>query len=681
MHYFVTGGTGFIGRFLVPQLLRRGAVVYLLVREASLPKLDELRKIWQADHEQVVGVTGDLTEPMLGLSAIDQSLLSGKIDHFFHLAALYDVTAQRALQTEVNVGGTQQAVALAEKLQARHFHHMSSIAVAGLYRGTFREDMLEEAVGLDNPYLQSKHEAEKVVRLNCRIPWRIYRPGMVIGHSVTGAIDKIDGLYYSFKLIQKIRSVLPQWVPMIGLEGGRLNIVPVDYVVAAMAAIAHMEGEDRKCFHLTDPEPFRLGEILNIFCEAGHAPRMALRIDARLFGFIPPVIRSSLGKLPPLQRLRRAILDELGIPAEVLAFLNYPTRFDNREAERVLRGTGIEVPRLKDYAPAIWDYWERHLDPDLFRDRTLSGVVQGRVCMVTGGTSGIGLAIATRLVQAGAVTLIVARTAEALEQTADRLRALQGGEVYPYRADLADPESIRLLMQTVLQQHGRVDVLINNAGRSIRRSIVNSFDRLHDFERTMQLNYFGSLQLIMGFLPGMIENRKGHVINISSLGVLTGAPRFAAYIASKSALDAFSRCAAAEVAESNVVFTTVNMPLVRTPMISPTRIYDAIPALSPEAAADLVVDALLSRSRRIATPLGLAGQLLHVLSPRLAEILLSTGFQMFSDSEAARFGATGTAGAGSNESKVQTDGQLDDDALAESSSQTMLAALLRGLHW
>ena len=149
-----------------------------------------------------------------------------------------------------------------------------------------------------------------------------------------------------------------------------------------------------------------------------------------------------------------------------------------------------------------------------------------------------------------------------------------------------------------------MDILVNNAGRSIRRAIENSFDRFHDFERTMQLNYFGALRLTMGLLPKMMEKRRGHIINISSIGVLTNAPRFSAYVASKAAMDAFSKCAASEFADRGIEFTTINMPLVKTPMIAPTKLYDQVPTLTPEDAADLVVQAIIYKPVRIATRLG-----------------------------------------------------------------------------
>ncbi len=661
MNYFLTGGTGFIGRFLVDKLLARGGTVYVLVREQSQEKLDRLRERWGTNSDRVVAVIGDLSSPGLGIDSAALKDLQGNIDHFFHLAAVYDMGADEESQQVANIEGTRNALKAAADLKAGCFHHVSSIAAAGLFRGTFREDMFEEAEKLDHPYLLTKHESEKVVRESCKVPFRIYRPGMVIGHSKTGEMDKVDGPYYFFKMIQKIRHALPQWVPTIGIEGGRLNIVPVDYVVDAMDHIAHAKGEDGNCFHLVDPEPNKVGEVLNIFSDAGHAPRMAMRIDSRMFGFIPPFIRQSLKSLPPVQRLTNAVLDDLGIPPSVMSFLNYPTRFDARETERVLKDSGIELPRLEDYAPVIWDFWERNLDPDLFKDRTLKGTVEGKVCVVTGATSGIGLATAQKLADAGAILVIGARTKETLDEVAADLEE-RGGNVHAYQCDFADMEDCDRFVKTVLDNHGQVDVLVNNAGRSIRRSLALSFDRFHDFERTMQLNYFGAVRLIMGFAPSMLEQRRGHVVNISSIGVLTNAPRFSSYVASKSALDAFSRCAAAEWSDRNVTFTTINMPLVRTPMIAPTKIYDSVPTLSTDEAAQMVADAIVYRPKRIATRLGIFAQVLHALAPKMGEIVMNTGYRMFPDSAAA-------AGTKSSEKpKVSTE-------------QVAFAAIMRGIYW
>ncbi|MFN3311190.1 MAG: SDR family oxidoreductase, partial [Thermomonas sp.] len=574
MAYFVTGGTGFIGRFLIDNLLKRKGSIHVLVRKDSLKKFEALARQRGWDRKRVLPVTGEMTEARCGLSAAQLRALSGKVRHFFHLAAIYDMAASAESMQAANIDGTRNALDLAAALDAGCFHHVSSIAAAGLYPGVFREDMFEEAEGLDDPYLRTKHESEGLVRAEKRIKWRIYRPGMVVGHSRTGEIDKIDGPYYFFTFLKKLRQTLPPWMPMLGIEGGRVNIVPVDFVADAIDHIAHKPRLDGHCFHLTDPEPLRVGEVLNTFARAGHAPEMSMRIDARMFAFVPGSVRMAVGGLPPVRRFMTMLLRDFRIPKEVLKFITYPTRFDNREAERALKGSGIAVPRLEDYAWRLWDYWERHLDPDLFIDRSLKGKVKGKVVVITGGSSGIGLATAQKVAAAGATTVIVARGEEELFKARDEMKAA-GGKVFAYTADLADMADCDRLVATVLKEHGHVDILINNAGRSIRRSIELSYDRFHDFERTMQLNYFGSLRLIMGFMPSMTHRRKGHIINISSIGVLANSPRFSAYVASKAALDAFSRCAQGELSGKGISFTTINMPLVKTPMIAPTKMYDS----------------------------------------------------------------------------------------------------------
>ncbi len=663
MAYFVTGATGFIGRFLVANLLKRGEPIYVLVRKGSLKKLAAQRQEWGADDKQVIAVVGDLGAKNLGVADADLRRLKGKIGHFFHLAAVYDLSASAEAQQGANVDGTRNAVHLASAIAAGCFHHVSSIAAAGLYDGVFREDMFEEAEDLDHPYFKTKHDSEGVVRRECKRPFRIYRPAFVVGHSKTGYIDKIDGPYYFFKFVQKMRRALPSWMPTIGIEGGRINIVPVDFVADALDHLAHKKGLDGKCFHLTDPEPYRIGEVLNIFAKAGHAPQMTMRLNARMFGFIPAPILYGLGSLAPIKRMVKAVLTDLGIPRDVFQFINWPTRYDNREATKALKGSGIAVPQLDTYAAKLWDYWERNLDPDLFIDRTLSGRVKGKVIVVTGASSGIGRATAIKMAAAGAKVILVARGEEKLVETKQEIEAA-GGHCWMVAADVSDMASCDALVARVLKEHGACDFLVNNAGRSIRRGVLNSFDRFHDFERTMQLNYFGALRLIMGFLPRMIEQKRGHIINISSIGVLSNAPRFSAYVASKSALDSFAACASSEFLDKGVNFTTINMPLVRTPMIAPTKMYENVPTLSPEQAADLVVEAIVYKPVRIATRLGIFGAICHAAAPRLTQIMLNTAFNMFPDSAAAQ-------GKKGEPTKVEP----------LSPEQMAFAQLTQGIHW
>lgn len=662
MHYFVTGATGFIGRRLVKALLaRKGAVVHFLIRAESADRAQEMLDYWGVDKSRAIAVPGDLTLPGLGIAKSQQQRLHARIKHFFHLAAVYDLKADPEAQERVNVEGTRNAVAFANEIGAECFHQVSSIAAAGLYEGIFREDMFEEADELDHPYFKTKHDSERIVRTECTVPWRIYRPGIVVGDSRTGEMDKIDGPYYFFKLIQRMRQILPPWMPTIGLEGGRINIVPVDFVVDALVHIAHLRGKDGKCFHLVDPTPYRVGDVLNVFARAGHAPAMAMRVNAALLGFIPRGVKKSLLALTPVRRIRHAVMKDLGLPEDILTFINYPTRFDCRETQAALQGSGIEVPRLEDYAWRLWDYWERHLDPALSIDRTLKGQVRGKVVLISGGSSGIGLATAHKVAAAGAKTIICGRDPEKLAAAKQEIEAA-GHSLITYQADIADYAQCDELVGAIVSEHGGVDILINNAGRSIRRAIEGSFDRFHDFERTMAINYFGAVRLTLGLLPGMIARRRGHVINVSSIGVLTNAPRFSAYVSSKAALEAFGRCASSELADMNIDFTTVNMPLVRTPMIAPTKIYQHVPTLAPEEAADLMVEAIVYRPARIASKLGIFGQVLHALAPRVAQIVMNTTFRMFPDSAAAK-------------------GQRDAPPVEASPDMIAMSNLMRGIHF
>jgi NAD(P)-dependent dehydrogenase (short-subunit alcohol dehydrogenase family) len=671
MSYFVTGATGFIGRNLVEQLLEREGTIYVLVREGSRGRLEELRSRWGADEDRIVPVIGDLSQEHLGCG--DQiSELKGKVDHFFHLAAIYDMTADAESQRVANVEGTREAVKLAKELDAKHFHMVSSIAAAGLYKGTFTEDMFDEAEKVDNhPYFQTKHESEAVVREESEVPWRIYRPGIVVGHSETGEMDKIDGPYYFFKLLQRARNAVPQWFPGIGIEGRKINIVPVDFVAKAMDHIAHIEGLDGQAFHLTDPNPLTAGQVINAFAKAAHAPEAVMRIDSRMFDFIPKQVRGGLTMLPPVKRISDQILADLGIPRSVLVYINYPTDFDSTKTQEALEGTGISVPPLPSYAERLWDYWERNLDPDLFKDRSLSGAIGGKVVLITGASSGIGKAAAIRCGEAGAEVLLVARTPEKLEETRAEIEE-GGGSAYIHQCDLSDLDDVERMAKEVLEKHERVDILVNNAGRSIRRSIENSYDRFHDFERTMQLNYFGALRLILSILPSMRKRSKGrkggHIINVSSIGVQTNTPRFSAYVASKAALDAWSRCVASEVVDDGVSITTIHMPLVRTPMIAPTKMYDAFPTITPDQAAEMITTAMITKPKKVATRLGNFGELLYNVAPKASDAILNTAYKLFPESSAAK-------------GKGKEDGKPAEKEKELSTEGVAFAYLMRGVHW
>ena len=714
MSYFVTGATGFIGRNLVERLLEREGTVHVLVREGSKGRLEELRSRWGVGDDRVVGVVGDLSQRRLGVSDEDIERLRGEIDHVFHLAAIYDMRADAESQRVANIEGTRHMTQFAEAVDAGRVHQVSSIAAAGLYKGTFREDMFDEAQSLDvHPYFRTKHDSERVVRNELDRPWRIYRPGIVVGHSQTGEMDKVDGPYYFFKLIRRIRNTIPQWMPMPGVEGREINVVPVDFVVDAMDHIAHLDDLDGRAFHLTDPNPPTAGEVVDIFARAAHAPDSTVRIPAAATEALQPLVRLGLSAVPMADRVAKRVMDDFGVPPAVLTYVNWPTHFDSRGTQAALEGTGIKVPPLESYADRLWDYWERHLDPDLFRDRTLRGAirgrmglgsglakvaeqqipdellrlgrriqgsvsleksVRGRIVMVTGASSGIGKSAAVKIAEAGGIVLLVARTPEKLEETKEAIEE-GGGVAHIHRCDLSDMDDIDRMADEVLMQHGRVDVLVNNAGRSIRRSVALSYDRFHDYERTIQLNYFGAVRLILRLLPGMRERKSGQIINVSSIGVQTNTPRFSSYVASKAALDAFSRSIASEIVDDNVHITAIYMPLVRTPMIGPTKMYDRFPTLTPEEAADMICDAIIHKPKRIATPMGTLGQILYAINPKSIDYILNSAYHLFPDSSAAK----GERKEGEPSRRPATQQEIASGEL--SNQQAAFAYLMRGVHW
>ncbi|HSS93023.1 MAG TPA: SDR family oxidoreductase [Candidatus Dormibacteraeota bacterium] len=655
----VTGGSGFIGRQLLRELAKRDGTTYVLVREGSRPRLEAMIAALGAS-DRMRPLTGDIGLPGLGLAPSDHAALQGA--DVYHLAAVYDLEASAEANERANVGGTRNVVAFAEQVGAR-LHHVSSIAVAGgKWKGKFTEEMFEEGQALDHPYYKTKYEAEALVRAS-GLRYRIYRPGLVVGSSETGVADRIDGPYYAFKLIQRLRGAIPPWVPLVGIEGGEINIVPVDFVARALAVIAHRPDLDGQTFHLTDPAARSLGEVTNEFCRAAHAPQFTLRVDSRAASMLPREMTGMLQHWRVAQTLKRRLLEGVRIPEAALQYVTNRARFTCESTKAALAGSGVECPPLHTYAWKIWDHWERHLDPEALTERNLRAVLNDRVVLVTGASSGIGRATAQLVAGHGAQVVLVSRSQDKLETLRAEIVS-GGGRAFVYPTDLSDLDQCEAMIANVLADHGRVDILVNNAGRSIRRSIEASYDRFHDFQRTMQLNYFGAVKLILAVLPGMRQRHGGHIINISSIGTQAFPPRFGAYVASKSALAALSRCIGPEVADDGVAVTNIHMPLVRTPMIAPTGMYRNFPTSSPEEAAEMVASAILTRQPEVSTRLGKLGETVNTVAPGLLQFVMTGAYHVFPD----------TAGKDESEKKEPDEDEISVEAAA-------MAYLMRGIHF
>ncbi|MBS63368.1 SDR family oxidoreductase [Salinisphaera sp.] len=669
MNYLVTGATGFIGRFLVEKLLaRRNATVYVLMRRASADRYAGLCERLGVGEDRLIPVWGDITKRgVIDREALEH--LAGSIDHVFHLAAVYDMNMTDAQADKVNNEGTANIVALAGALANESgskpcFHHVSSVAVAGAdYEGLFTDEMFDEGQHVRHPYYRTKFQSEAIVREHCKVPWRVYRPGMVVGHSETGEMDKIDGPYYFFKPIKRIRDNVPKWMPLLGIEGGQMPVAPVDYVVDAMVHIAHKRNLDGRAFFLIQNEPPTAGEMLRIFMRAAHGPDIVRSLPTHEWpANIEHQLKRLAGNIPKAEWLEKRISKRIGVPLSILGYVNNRAVFEDVNTQAALKGSGIHCPRLEDYAETLWCYWEMHMDCDFHVPEKLLRRMQDKVVVITGASSGIGFMTAKKLARAGATVCMIARTPDKLEETRAIVDKIGLGNAYAYPCDLSDMEAIDACTKQILADHHHVDILINNAGHSIRRGVFESLNRFHDYERTMQLNYFGAIRMIFDFLPAMAKRRTGHIINISSIGCLTNVPRFSAYVASKSALDAFSRCLSPEVASRNIDLTTIYMPLVRTPMIAPTKLYDYVPTLTPEQAADMIVCAILEKPKRIASPLGTTAQISYALWPKVNDFVLHKAFHMFPSSKAAR------GGRSSEDEKPNIPGRV-------------LAALLPGPYW
>jgi thioester reductase-like protein/NADP-dependent 3-hydroxy acid dehydrogenase YdfG len=634
MRYVVTGGTGFIGRRVVSQLLGRAddAEVWVLVRRGSLARFERLALEWGARAKPLVG---DLTAADLGLTD-DAVAELGSVAHVVHCAAIYDVTAPEDDQRAANVEGTRAVIDLARRLDAT-LHHVSSIAVAGTYRGEYTEDDFDVAQDLPTPYHQTKFEAELLVRSAQGLRYRVYRPAVVVGDSSTGEMDKIDGPYYFFGVLSKLAR-LPKFTPIVLPDTGRTNIVPVDYVVDALVALMHADDRDGQTFHLTAPKTIGLRGIYRGVAEAAGLPPLR----GSLPGFTTAPIVRATGRA---KVLRNMAATQLGIPGEILDVVDLLPTFTSDNTTDALRGTGISVTEFASYAPKLWRYWAEHLDPDRARRDDPAGPLVGKHVIITGASSGIGRASAVAVAERGATVFALARNAEALDDLVAEIRA-GGGQAHAFTCDVTDSTSVEHTVKDILGRFGHVDYLVNNAGRSIRRSVINSTERLHDYERVMAVNYFGAVRMVLALLPHWRERRFGHVVNVSSAGVQARNPKYSSYLPTKAALDAFADVVATETLSDHITFTNIHMPLVRTPMIVPSRRLNPVPPISAEHAAAMVVRGLVEKPARIDTPLGTLADFGNYMTPKLSRRILHQLYLGYPDSAAAR-GVTPTESSAS----------------------------------
>ncbi len=569
MRYVVTGGTGFIGRRVVARLLD------------------------SRDDAEVWTSADDRPE---------------RADHVINC----------------RTADTESAVALARELGAT-LHQLSSVMVAGDFRGEFTEDDVDVGQQLPTRRHRAAFEAEQRVR-SSDARFRIYRAGVVVGDSRTGEIDRITGPYHLFGLLARL-AALPSFTPILLPDLGRINIVPVDYVAAAMVELIHADGRDGQTFHLTAAESVGLRQIYRSVARCAGLPPLR--------GGLPrQMARPLLAAHGRAKVLRDMAVTQLGVPPEAIDTLQTAAVFGSDSTRKALLPSGIEPPAFSAYAPVLWRYWAAHLDPERTGPDS-DGPLAGRHVIITGASSGIGRASAVAVAARGATVFALARNSEALHELVDDITA-DGGQAFAFSCDITDAESVDTTIAEILGRFGHVDYLVNNAGRSIRRSVTASTDRLHDYERVMAVNYFGAVRMVLALLPHWRARRFGHVVNVSSAGVQARNPKYSSYLPTKAALDAFTDVVASETLSDNITFTTIHMPLVKTPMIAPSGRLNPVPPISAEHAAAMVVRALVDKPVRIDTPLGTLADVGQYFTPKLARRVLHQLYLGYPDSPAAR---------------------------------------------
>jgi len=610
----ITGSTGLIGRHLVPLLLDRGHDVHLLVRDPDRHR--GLLDGWGRGANLTVQ-RADLTDPDLELG-VDP----GAIDLVFHLAAIYDLDADEAALQAVNVDGTARLLSALDGLRGA-FHHVSSIAVAGDFEGDFHEGLFDEGQGSLHAYHRTKFEAEALVRAS-GLDHRIHRPAAVVGHSETGATLRADGPYALFPVVKNLRRLLPSGMRVPVNLSTSVNMVPVDFVAAAIDALAAADlPGDARTFHLVDPAPPDFRETFDLIADAAGAPR-SRTMGGTVRRLVPGMVDLLAGSAS-VGFLRSQAYQRLGVPQSIASAFNRDVTYGGAATAERLRSLGVECPPQDRYAPALWDFWARRLDPELDVDGPARLRFEGRRVLITGASSGVGRALALRLGEVGAHLILVARREDRLREVVAELPA---GAAY-YVVDLNDFDAVDRLVEDVLAEHGPVDVLVNNAARSIHRSGAESIERFHDFERVMRLNYFAPIRLIRGFLPGMRERGDGHVVNVLTAGVALPTPGFAAYASSKAALSHLTDTLAAELLADGVRFSGVHLPWVRTDMMG-ERFQDTR-AMTPRKAADWIVDAVVKRRTHVKDGHATRRWIVNAAFPGFMTVMLSLMQKLYGD--------------------------------------------------
>ena len=467
---------------------------------------------------------------------------------------------------------------------------------------------------------------------------RLYETGVIFGDVATGeALQEAPLLEVVSRLAR-----LPKSLPLMAPALGYANVVPASYAAAALCSLIHDDRHHSIYSRVDAAQPQAIRDIYNAFAEAAGAPRIVWTIPRQGVRALAAVWAVA-ERLPGVSVVGEAVASELGAPTRLLRRWNQSAASDAAPTHARLASEGMLVPPLRDYAGVVYQKWRAEADPDRASRAWRTSGLKDRTVMVTGASSGIGRSTALRVARDGARVLVVARRTDELERLCSEIES-EGGTAQAFTCDLSNGDSVDRLLARVLADPRGVDVLVNNAGRSIRRPIIDATDRFHDYERTMAVNYFAAVRLTLGLLPGMYERRSGRVINVTTQGIENHAPRFSAYLASKAALDEFGVVAGRELLSRGITFSSIRLPLVMTDMMAGAADNGAfwgIPPMSAERAAALVHGAIFARDERVSMllPAGWPTEIMSRLAPRTTRAFFHlAGFESLPNATGERAG-------------------------------------------
>ncbi|MBX6381658.1 MAG: SDR family NAD(P)-dependent oxidoreductase [Microbispora sp.] len=628
--FLVTGASGFLGRRLILELrtTHPGTPLWALVRAPSQPAF----RRWLAENrvpaDGLVIVDADLTLENCGLDDHVLDRLRAHEVSVYHCAAHYDLANDDpGLNWKTNVEGTERVLRLAESVGAVSVNHASTVAVAGDYRGVWTEDHLPEATRWHNEYSRTKHQAERLV-LESSVPaTRVFRYGVLVGDAATGTYFKNDGVYSFFRAIKAISGLVPKGMPLPTFGWGRIPICPVDHAARATVALADAAGPGHSVFHIFEDEVPRADDLMRmVYRAAGHGRSLNAGWAGHLVQWFTERARHD-SVLTNLKNDVRDILAEAGLPTFLLNELNQPTQFTNRATAARLRALGIRSTRFERYAPRLWHGW---LAATAVESREKAdGFFRGKHVLMTGATSGIGRSIFRKVLDRGAAVLVLGRNKEKLDEALSGVPAEAAGRVRFVECDLLDDESISRALREIGDSGVPVDVFIHSAGVSIDRSFLDMSVDLGEVSRMTQVNFLAPLRIMRAVLPGMLGRADARIASLSSISTQMNIPGFGPYAATKRALDQVFGALPTELLSKGVSFTTVRLPLVKSPMTRLNLRLRNAPMQSESAAAELVLSAVAEGRPVAGVPLGRALEVLGVLHPRLASLVSNLGWKVF----------------------------------------------------